>query len=314
MEEFIVVSLTPPPATSAHFGELLREWASRGYRVGRYKAESSVEVLVPIDDTAWRQDLDAAKQSGHVDTWRAAWIEQKYSDQEHAEAPLFRLNHTGYDINFPSTKGFSGVCHIADVDVSNACASDYAAEGKVYKCGAGARQSSSLRLSGRELDKAGRFASIWIGSNTFFLLSQSLVDQLEKECGALPLRPIEPLKTVPKEQWWQLDPQQLLPLAACRAPRAALVKCPGCGAARLTYEREPDQPVGPYYGVTRELADMPLAPVVFSPFWGGWLSFLKDGRVASFPERDMWVRGDVGRALAAKKIKGLDVIPIIWST
>ena len=126
-------------------GVLSPEEAGTAGRSFSLRQVSSVwNIGVPIEDGVWRTEVDAGLAAGVLDPeWFAEdRIEQIYTAEEIASAPLFWLVHMGRTISFPMRgDNIAGITHFTDVDESAACAT----------CGAGAAQSGPLRLPAAEL-------------------------------------------------------------------------------------------------------------------------------------------------------------------
>jgi hypothetical protein len=288
---------------------LLQAW-SKSMEVHGYQVETSylgqrfLDLLVPMTDRAWRSRLRKAVESGAVEAdWMEDSIIQRYSAEEVRAAPLFQPIHAGRSIEFPQGRDRkAGVCQLVSVDESAACGG----------CGAGVRQEGEIRVPAAEIDKCGSMASIWLGPNVFWMLADRVVKALEAVCGEpIPRREVVTTgKATARERWWQLLPESSVLEGGIKEHRSARRVCSQCGAVWLSVV---DGPPGRHF-TARQAAwcEKVVPPVVRSPFWEGELTRFDDGRVKHFPERALWFRGDVARHLAAEKIRGLDLHPIIW--
>jgi len=307
MKERLWITVGPTRATRAAerpFLTFIDLWRIRGYVIDLYPLNDLVRVGIPLEDAVWRDEIDAAVAAGTVSNeWSKCSIDQIYTPDEVASAPLFWMVHMGRSIRFPMGKdNIAGVTHFMDVDDSKAC----------LACGVGAVQSGPLRLPAAELNKAGRFGSLYIGDDTFFIISRTLGVAWREAVGEpLPLRGVDMIGAAsPKEPWYQIDPTFILPDRILGEHRMTRSVCPTFGG--LQVEGSPDVPSGGYFTANAALRDIALPPVLLSCFAGGELLRYADGQVKQIPTRQLLVRGDVGRALATFKVRGLDLIPIIW--
>jgi hypothetical protein len=304
MERFWVVTISAPQKRGSAFDRVVADWSKRGYvfQDRPTRVIPSRRLLVSPVDRRWKREADSAVKAGALDSWTIDYVETVYSQQDIASAEVFRVIHTGRCINFKTGKDhIARVSDIADWETSGACP----------RCGAGVRQISPLRLLGSELNKAGRFASIWLGSNTFWMVSAGLRREIERGCGEkLPVREVELTgKTRSKERWWQLAPSW--------APRPSDVKISGyrrlicskcravsCGAPAAVLVLQP-------YSLAARTFPKRTPPFFWDSVWGGSLDLSPDGRVGSAPERGLWLRGDVARVLRSARIPGLDLTPVL---
>ncbi|HZW11066.1 MAG TPA: hypothetical protein VFF69_14285 [Phycisphaerales bacterium] len=308
MQEYLEISFHPVGKVSSALAARMQSWREKGYVLEQQYGIKTpwFKMLVPLGDESWRDEIVATVKAKLVTSdWHANFIQDVYSPVDFAHAPLFGIIHTGRDIDFPMGRDdIASVTHIMDVDQSDACAA----------CGAGTRQNCPLRLPASDLNKAGKCASIWIGDNAFFMLTEQLAGELSEECSdELPLLEIETIGKIKlKERWLQIVPEFVVPESAIVERRVKRIECPECGAVRG--EALP----GPISGVcftARESAlnKVRLPAASLCPVWEGGIERFPDGRIISYPERRLWLRGDLGRALAKKKIRDLELVPIIFA-
>lgn len=309
MIEELQITVYPRQDANARFAAWLALREAPGFRVDRErwaKLHDAVDVYVSPSDQAVFRVFDDAKAKGLIERWDRVHIFQRYSPSEFAASPLFAVVHVGRCVEVPKgTDNIAAISHFVDFDVVPACSN----------CGAGATQTGAMRIPGAELNKAGRFASIMIGNNEFLMASETVVDALAAAAGGvtLPLRRVESIgRTKAKEQWFQFFPLDELPIAACHEGRWVRQICPKCEAVRLTSPGD-DLAVGGYFMVSKELlgGTRLVPPIVRAPYWYGDVERFDDARLITVPDRRIWLRGDVGRALAAMKIRGLDMVPVL---
>jgi hypothetical protein len=305
MREELVIRMWPGPKGAGAFQAMLTRWRAAGCSVSPHDEAKGVDVCIALPSDSWRAALHAAATEGVISPdWSEEQIRQVYAPDEIAQAPAFRLFHTGR--NLLTSRGedpIHGVCHITSVDLSAAC--DH--------CGAGARQAGPLVFPPSELNKSGRFASDWHAGMAFFLATESLLSELEQTGQSVrPLRPVEASgRTSAKEQWWQLDSELAIPLSCVQEARFARKSCPGCGAIRL--EAEGDA-FGGYFRIIRsQWGDLRPPPIFRSPFWDGVLERFQDGRVVSFPQRELWLRGDFARSVNSANVPGIELMPVVFA-
>lgn len=307
MNEMLEITFTPTARPGSTLEGLYDHWRMKGYIVESKWGGPDMRLLVPLGDESWRAEISQGVNDGVIAAdWDAGFIECLYSSDDIQSAPVFSVIHTGRDIAFPQGgDDIAGVCHICDVDTSRACP----------KYGAGAVQDGSLRIPAAELNKAGKFASIWIGQNIFLFVADTLAEALSSSCkDALPFRQVEPIgKSKLEQPYWQLCPDTPVSPDALTVHRAERTQCPECGEPRLTSFSRP--PGGRQYSVLREEFEASTCPPVpLCPFWEGDLARFADGRVQRFPERRPWLRGDLARELMKHKIRGLTLEPILFGT
>lgn len=300
------IIITPNPKANRVLQTWVESARALGYELATsYLGQRFLDLLVPVSDSAWRTELLKAVESGAVDDdWMEDGIIQTYSPKEMRTAPLYFPIHTGVDIQFPQgSDRKAGVCHLCTVDDSAACG----------ECGAGVRQAGPIRLPASELNRCRVMASIWLGPNVIWMLTERVITDIEVACGvSVPRREVETTGSAStKEKWWQLVPEWSVPGDEIAEHRSARRVCGQCGAVWL--DAGDDVP-GMYFTASRSAwGDRLVPPIVRSPFWDGQLNRFENGRVIHFPEQAMWLRGDVARLLAARKIQGLDLCPIIWT-
>lgn len=307
MNELLEIIFRPTARRSSTLSQLYDHWRIKGYVVELWWGGPYMRLLVPLGDESWRAEMSEGVNNGSIaPDWEVRLIKSVYSADEVKTAPLFSVVHTGRDIAFPQGgDDIAGVCHICDVDTSQACP----------RCGAGAVQDGSLRIPAAELNKARKFASIWIGQNIFLFVADALAEALSSSCkDALPLRQVEPIgKSKLEQPYWQLCPDTPVSPDALAVHRAERTQCPECGGPRLTAFSDP--PGGRQYSLLREEFDARTCPpVTLCPFWEGDLGRFDDGRIHGFPERRPWLRGDLARELMKHKIRQLDLTPILYGT
>ena len=250
MHELLWITVGPARDRAWSFAALIERWKGRGYAVEPYPANNLVDIAVPLGDPVWRAEIDAAVAAGTVaNGWREFRIDQVYTADEIASAPMFSLVHSGRNITFPMGKDtIAGVAHFMDVDDRKACPA----------CGVGAVPSGPLRLPAAELNKAGCFGSLYIGDDTFFIISRTLGVAWREAVGEpLPLRGVDMIGAAsPKEPWYQIDPTFILPDRILGEHRMTRVTCPACGG--LQVEGSPDVPSGGYFTANAALRDIAL--------------------------------------------------------
>ncbi len=304
MIEKLVVVIESKQANIEAIASLAKLMREAGSECVVYPSKCVCEARVPADSGEWEELIAQVERRCAAEfVYKKLLIVQVYDKSDVETAPLLAPTHSGRCIAFPVGRDpLAGICHVVDVDEVGACT----------QCHAGVRQRGKLRVPASELNKAGSLASIQIGANVFWLLSTPLVEHLEGACGAtLPRREVECIgKAAPKERWWQLDPDWCLPFDSVRVHRFAVLRCERCGARRLGEARP--LPKGYLTVVRRELVNVQLPPVMRSPLYGGELSRLPDGRVVRCPEQEVWLRSDVALALASKRVRGLELTPLMW--
>ncbi len=270
-----------------------------GLRLSQRLSKTSREIHAPIDHDL-KPLLDDAVAAGTIHPeWWIEKIVQEWTQEEQATAPFFRPIHTGHEIEFKVGRdGVAGVGHLFDVDASHVCST----------CGAGARQAGPIRLAASELNKCGKIGSIWLPSNTVWLIADSLRTEIEQACNVeLACREVEPAgKAKPKERWWQLSPMQRIPAAWVIDHHARRSCCDQCGELSL----EADEIPGSYPTIAHAANVDELPPIVGSHDIEGEFTTAKSGTILGFPAPNLWLRADVAHALRAAKVRGLDLIPI----
>lgn len=305
MIEQRVIAIEATTSDAGTLKAVVKRLRTSGYQVEGLHHGLVYYAHVPFVDDAWEHILQDANTHNNAGiSWQVDRIVQVYSTSEVETAPMFDPIHGGRTIEFPRGRDdISGVCHLAEFDDSTVC----------MECGTGVRQVSPMRVPAAELNKCGQIASIQLGANVFWMLAESLVGELEESCGArLPRRQVDGIgKAVSKSKWWQIVPDWSIPANVVEVHRYRRGPCLKCGAVRLDLAQ---QPYGGYFTVRRDdLKGLTLPPIMSDSFVGGNLERFPDGRIRGFPTTHMWLRGDVGRALAKKKIRGLDLYPIIWT-
>ena len=185
MNELLEIIFRPTARRSSTLSQLYDHWRIKEYVVELWWGGPDMRLLVPLGDDSWQAEMSEGVNNGVISPdWDVRLVKCMYSADEVNTAPLFSVIHTGRCIAFPQGgNDIAGVCHICDVDTSRACP----------KCGAGAVQDGSLRIPAAELNKAGKFASIWIGQNIFLFIADTLAEALSSSCkDVLPLRQVEP--------------------------------------------------------------------------------------------------------------------------
>jgi hypothetical protein len=275
MREYLAISCRATRPRSPFFHEWLRECAAAGIRSElEFGAGAQYRLLVPLGNRTWKRRLREAADSGLIskDWERDVCIQyfvQEYSEEDVGNAPLFSLVHVGHDIRIPTPRGedIIGLCHFTQVDRSGMCT----------LCHSGARQVGLLRIRGGELNTCGRFGDIMIGANEFYLLAESLVDEIEQECSCdLPRREVEAMGSRPRERWFQLAPEFMLPAAAVLPVHSGKKRvCRACGSVQ--FDSPPDV-FGSYDTLSKAgLAKAKLPPVVLCPILQGELKQCPDG-------------------------------------
>jgi len=303
MEEYLRTTFFPRNRRTLQ--RLTEEWRKRGYRVEDGHPAPFFQLSTPLGDDSWRRELEEATSKGDIEEgWRSDWLDQEFSEEEIASAEVFSIIHVGVDLNILTGRDrVTGVCHLTDVDTSTACA----------RCGAGARPGGPVRLLASQLNRARRFASIDIGGSEFYFIADSLAEDLTEARGeTLPLRCVRAIgKQVAREGWSQIVPEFVVPIDAVREKRIERAECAECGAVRRHADTGPGHSGGHYVLLQEKLSLIDLPPVMLNPFWEGNLNLFPDGRVISYPNRRMWIRGDFARELMSRKIDGLHVTPIL---
>ncbi|HMN42454.1 MAG TPA: hypothetical protein PKE29_16560 [Phycisphaerales bacterium] len=307
MQELLRVSLWAPDRRPVEFEKFIVHFARLGYEPedGPTPFGHCRTFWIPTTDRAWKREVQSAVKAGAVaPNWSADWIEYRYTDEEVATAPLFDVVHVGRCIDFPlHGDKIARVCHITDVNADRACT----------RCGVGARQSAPLRLAAAELNKAGRLASIWLGSNTFWMVSDDLLRKAERavECR-IPVQPVTTIgKAKPKHRWWQLMPSWAPPTTAISVSKTRVQTCKTCKTSTLNFGRP--KILGNFSTASKRVLErLRVPPILCSPFWEGDLDRTPDGRIAFFPSQRLMLRGDLARFLKNEGIRGLDVTPVVY--
>jgi len=302
MYERIIFSLrSPDKRGSPEFRNLIALWEMRNYTLS--STGPFWNVGAPLVESDWRAEVSEALRTGVAVDFTEEFFVQQFTAAETAAAPLFRMVHMGRDIDFPIGKDrFASPSHITTIDTSAACPT----------CGAGAIQRDPLRLKASELEPAGPFVSITLVANDFYIVRGDFAQAWSTLIGEnLPLLAVEATgKAARDTEWFQLVPAAVLPADSIRDHRAARTPCAICGILRMDWGDT--LPHGPYHTALPALAEAKLPPIVWSHWIEGELTRFPDGRVRQYPGRSLWLRGDVARALATFKVRGLDLIPIIW--
>jgi predicted nucleic-acid-binding Zn-ribbon protein len=288
-------------------GKWLSKMQSEGCGVFSYDPESHPchEVAFPIERQAWQAEIEALVRRGDIEPdWYVKQIEQRFTKDEVASAPLFWPIHTGKTPDVPNSKdGRWDLTCVTRVDGSRIC----------NKCGVGGVVASPLRIPAGSLNKLSKFARLDVQHDQFLLISEELAESLSSETGAdLPLKEIEATGGGRlKMKWFQLDPQVAVPVEAIRDVRFVRKPCPKCGAIFI---EQPTLTLDTYHTIEKRVLDRrPLPPVVNSPFWEGSLDRAEDGTVRVMPWRRVWFRGDLGRVLMRMKVPRLELTPIIYT-
>jgi hypothetical protein len=305
-EELSIFVMPTDSGSQRDFAAFTKLLEDRGYRVdrNRWKAiHRGVDVYARPDDDEIQRSLDKAVEADIVSRWERASLVRHYTPDEIATAPLFSFVHVGRHINLPmGPGGVSGVSSIVEISLDRACG----------QCGCGAHQVGPLHVSGAELNKTSGFASLFIGSNEFVMIDEQVGRAMASITQLVPQRDIALLgRITPKAGWKQLAPDFELPLKACREQRYVRRSCGRCRCVRL--DLPPDElATAGYFMVDRAVIErLELPPVMLAPYWDGDVERFDDGRLISVPARRIWFRGDIGRALMAMKIRGLELTPVL---
>ena len=301
MKEYLCI-VAFPLGDSHMWVQWLRSMSAAHIRIEKMGPAS--RLWFPIDQPEWIEKCNIAQIDGIL-TWKRHWIEQEYDSVDVEQAPLFRLSHVGPQMHkFANLRRqVLGLHHFARVETSLAC----------LTCGAGANLTGETWFDIKGLCATSDFANESIGGYHLFFATANLAASLSCEIGSN----IQSHKVKVRgdsdtqPEWVLLGADQALTEDCIRPVRYHKVRCPHCGACRLGQAAE--QPFGAYFQARRGVADLRnVPPTVTSPYWGGQLSVNADGSVVSIPSRDLWVRGDLGRVLHARRIRGLSVIPVLY--
>lgn len=94
MREVLKVSIRAREKRLVAFRRFVADWAQRGYQIeeGPSPGLTCATARVPLEDKRWRRDVARGVKSAILtEDWSADWIEQAYTEEEVASAPLFTL-------------------------------------------------------------------------------------------------------------------------------------------------------------------------------------------------------------------------------
>ncbi len=275
-----------------------------GYRIGKQRHEPRhYRVTSPHDDVRWRPEIEALADQLLI-RFLDVHEDVEYEDHELEDIGLFSFclsQRTEVEIPLGSDH-ILGFDDIADWDETRMCPT----------CGAGVVQSSSARIPAAALARKSLIADTGLAYGPGFFFSESLRQALQSEHGIeLPVREVQQTgRKAPKERWWQVLATMVLPETAFVKVNIESIACETCGEA--VWKRVNDQLESALYTSRKGFALDSIDSVVLSPDRAGEVIRGEDGRLLKAPIPQVWLRGDLARALRRLAPGHIELLPFQW--